>query len=184
MKTPVLETERMLLRPLRQEDAQTVFERWSSDPAVARYMIWEQHQSVQDTLDWLKMEEANLESPTSYVWGFVLKEDGLLFGSGGLNFNENHGMFEIGYNIMQSRWNQGYTTEAARAMLDFAVLELKVDRIFGHHAKENPNSGKVMEKVGFVYQRDGQYVSFGGTRAFESREYLLTLPAPWQKDRT
>ncbi len=173
MKTPILETERLILRPLTVEDAQTVFENWTSDPDVAKFMRWERHETVSVTQEWLKAEEASVESDLVYNWGFVLKETGALIGSGGLVFLESKGMYDLGYNIMKKYWNQGIATEAARKIIDFGKTELKESKFYCCHAKENPASGRVMRKVGFQYQCDGEYYSWNMARRFETREYLL-----------
>ena len=88
MITPILETDRLLLRPLKKEDAETAFRNWTSDPDVARFMSWSLHQSVADTIAWLTIEEDNFYKDTNYTWGFVLKENMELLGSGGFHYNE------------------------------------------------------------------------------------------------
>lgn len=40
MRTPILETERLILRPMKAEDAQEVFDNWAGDPDVAKFMVW------------------------------------------------------------------------------------------------------------------------------------------------
>ncbi len=175
MDTPILETKRIILRPLRVSDADEVFANWTSDPAVAKYMNWNLHQSVEETLEWLKAEEQDLTNNKNFTWGFVLKETGELFGSGGIRFDECRQMFEPGYNIMKKYWNKGLTTEAVTAILSFAVNELGVKSFFARHAKENPASGEVMKKNGFVYQGEGVCTSYDGKRTLESMEYVLNI---------
>ncbi len=175
MKTPVLETQRLLLRPLTAADAEAVFANWTSDPEVARFMRWERHQTVSETRQWLEAEEASLDSDQVYNWGFVLKETGELIGSGGLVFDESRQMYELGYNIMKKYWNRGLTTEASGKILAFGQRDLGQTRFYCCHAKDNPASGRVMTKVGFRYQQDGVYYSWNRERRFETREYLLEL---------
>ena len=64
-----------------------------------------------------------------------------------------------------------------RAVLDFAVEKLGVKRVAGGHAKENLSSKRVIEKLGFVYDRDDITPHIDGTRSFDSREYFLDLDA-------
>lgn len=173
MITPILETNRILLRPLKISDAEAIFDNWATDPDVTKYLRWNTHQSIDVTIGWLTFEEENIGNDNSYQWAFVKKENNEIFGSGGLSYNEEHKMLELGYVIMKKYWNQGLTTEAAGAFIDFAVKELNQSKFFAMHAKENPASGKVMEKIGFVYQKDGEYSSFDGKRIFESKEYVL-----------
>lgn len=175
MRTPVLETERLLLRPMTANDAESVFRNWTSDPDVAKFMRWELHKHVSETREWLTSEEALVESDAVYNWGFVLKETGELIGSGGLVYIEFKGMFELGYNIMKKYWGRGLTTEAAQRIIDFGKNELKQTKFYCCHAKGNPASGKVMTKVGFRYQKDGAYSSWNQERTFESKEYLLII---------
>jgi len=111
-----------------------------------------------------------------YIVNRERKADNKLIGSGGIYYKEDLEAFNMGYNIMKDCWHQGYTTEAARAMTEFAFLELKTKRIYANHAVDNPNSGKVMEKVGFRYFKDGFYDSMDGTKHFESKFYVLEAP--------
>lgn len=175
MKTPILETERLLLRPLTVDDVESAFINWTSDPDVAKFMRWAVHKNVSETREWLASDEALIESDEVYNWGFLLKRTGELIGSGGLVFKESAGMYELGYNIMKKYWSQGLTTEAAKAIIDFGKNELMQKQFYCCHAKDNPASGKVMTKVGFRYQNDGVYYSWNQERKFESKEYLLIV---------
>ncbi|MCL1872889.1 MAG: GNAT family N-acetyltransferase [Clostridiales bacterium] len=175
MLTPTIESTRILLRPLQVEDAETVYSNWASDPYVAKYMNWNLHQSVNDTIEWLSLEEKNIVLETNYTWGFVLKENNVLFGSGGITYNKEYEMFELGYCIMKKYWDLGLTTEAAQAIIDFGIQKLGITSYLGRHAIENPASGKVMSKLGFCYQKDGEFSSFDGTRTYKSREYLFSI---------
>lgn len=175
MKTPTLETERLLLRPLTTNDAESAYSNWTSDPDIGKFMRWELHSNISETFEWLASEETLIGSDKVYNWGFVLKETGELIGSGGLVFIEFKGMYELGYNIMKKYWNQGLTTEAAKAIIDFGKNELNQRQFYCCHAKDNPASGKVMTNVGFQYQNDGIYYSWNQKRKFESKEYLLIV---------
>ncbi len=175
MKTPVIETERMILRPLSVADANDIYERWTSDDRVSKYVRWCTHSSVKDTIEWLKVEEKNISSDKIYQWGFTLKDSGYLFGCGGVNFNEEEGVFELGYNIMHKYWNQGYTTEAAKAILQFAIKELNQCEFISCHAVDNPASGAVLRKCGFVYENNETHTKFDGVTSFDTRKYRLII---------
>ncbi|MDR1991892.1 MAG: GNAT family N-acetyltransferase [Nitrososphaerota archaeon] len=176
-----LETNRLILRPLTLADAETAYYGWTGDAEVAKYVSWLPHHSIDDTIKWLKEIEwkmdgaGNVIQSDNYIWGFVLKETGELFGSGGLIWEEGCKLFQVGYNIKKSHWNNGYTTEAMRAILHFAALDLGIKRVAGGHAKENLASAKVIEKLGFVYDRDDITPHVDGIRYFGSREYFLDL---------
>ncbi len=182
MKTPILETERLILRPITVADAEEIYTNWASDPDVAIYMTWSAHPNVEVTKGWLTEVEKGLDSDTGYDWCFVRKSDNKIIGSGGIYYNEKQGCFDIGYNTMKECWHQGYTTEAAGAMVEFAIETLKQTKLCAYHAKPNPNSGKVMEKLGFCYVQDGAFDSIDGTKHYETREYILEA-AKFKKPR-
>lgn len=173
METPVIETERLILRPLKVEDAETIFEGWATDQEVARFMRWNLHKNINETKEWLIFEEAATTGESTYNWGFVLKENQRLIGCGGLIFSQEHQMYEIGYNLARNCWGKGFATEAAKRIVEYAKHELKVTQLFATHAKENVSSGKVIEKIGFIYQNEGIYSSFDGSKVFQSKEYIM-----------
>lgn len=78
---------------------------------------------MEDTKQWLWATEESNKTDTMYDWGFWLKDGNYLFGSGGLMYHKEEKVFELGSNIMHKYWNQGYTTEAAKAILEFAQKE-------------------------------------------------------------
>ena len=83
MNTPIIETERLILRPFTLDDAEEVYRNWTSDPEVARYMSWSTHENVEVTKAWLAIVVQNITSDTDYDWVFVRKSDNTLIGSGG-----------------------------------------------------------------------------------------------------
>jgi ribosomal-protein-alanine N-acetyltransferase len=177
-----IETERLMLRPFTFADTETAYYGWTGDADVAEWVSWLPHHSLDDTMEWLKRIEwkqdagGGIVHQDNYIWGFVLKETGELFGSGGLIWEEDRKLYQVGYNIMKKHWNRGYTTEAMRAILSFAAANLRITRVLGGHAKANPASGRVLEKLGFVYQKDSVQPHIDGKRFFDSRDYLLDLP--------
>jgi|GEM_PF-1016563 len=177
----IIETDRLTLRPLILADAETAYHGWTGDAEVAEYVSWLPHHSIEDTINWLKEIEwrrddtGNISPSDNYIWGFVLKETGELFGSGGLIWEEGDQLYQVGYNIKKSHWNNGYTTEAMRAILRYAAKNLGIKRVAGGHAKENLASANVIEKLGFIYDRDDVTPHVDGIRHFDSREYYLDL---------
>ena len=175
MKTPTLETDRLILRPFRMEDAQEVFECWESDPDVAKYMFWESHNDINKTICWVREELSKLEADDWYRWAIILRETGDLIGTGLIYIEEEYAKFEIAYNLGKKAWGFGYTTEAMREVIKFAKEELGIKEIMGRHAKENPASGKILEKLGFTYIKDIPYECNIGENIYEGKEYILKL---------
>lgn len=173
MYTPILETERLILRPLCVEDAPAVFA-WASDARVAKYMTYPQHKSIDTTLEWL--QSLDHASDTYYDFGFVEKTDGTLVGSGGLYWESEKQQWRVGYNLRYESWGKGYATEAAQEMIRFAKEDLRAVKIGSYHAVENTASGHVLEKCGLVFQRFGGHQKLDGSTEFQCREML------WIKD--
>lgn len=175
MKTPVLETENFILKPVDPKDALEIYNNWTSDPAVTKFMRYSTHNSPDDTRAWLESDMNANEGEDLYNWEFVLKETGEIIGTGGFTYNKDEDLYEIGYNIMKKYWHQGKTTEIASEFVRFAKEDLKATRLFGCHAVDNVNSGKVLKKLGFVYTGNGSDSKFDGSQKFETYEYELKL---------
>lgn len=69
---------------------------------------------------------------------------------GGVGIADRNGESEIGYWIVPSHWGRGYATEAARAVVAAARDSLRIDRLVSGHFLDNPASGAVLRKLGFV----------------------------------
>lgn len=148
MKTPTIETERLLLRPLVFEDCYEAFERWTSDPEVAKFMRYNAHKSVEETKEWLSTVDE--ESDTAYDFAICVKAEGnYLCGSCGVYLSPRSNVWNVGYNLAKDHWRQGYGTEVMTALVNFLKNDLKVTAIEGMFANENVVSGHVMKKCGF-----------------------------------
>ncbi|WP_124099058.1 GNAT family N-acetyltransferase [Ruminococcus sp. Marseille-P6503] len=170
--TPVLETDRLILRPLTVKDAPAVF-KWTSDERVAKYMIYQRHENIETTIAWL--ESIKDASEDSFHWGFVLKENGRLIGSGSIKYRKEEKCWSFGYNISYDCWNRGYTTEAAKRMIEFAYKEHGARDFISEHAVDNPASGRVMEKCGLKFLHFGQYTKLDGSETVEAKVYKMHI---------
>lgn len=165
----LIETERLLLRPLTVNDAADVFE-WVSDPIVNRYMPYSLYQNLEQVEDWLRTinEEDN-------EFAFCLKESGKVIGSGSIVIDSEANAYRVGYNISRSYWQKGYATEAAKAMIQWAYDNLNARGFIAKHATDNTASGKVLLKCGFVFDCYGQYSKFDGSETFDASYYKMHL---------
>ena len=93
------------------------------------------------------------EKPDFYQWAIVPKDINEPIGSiSVVSTNEKTQMAEIGYCIGRSWWNQGITSEALRAVIDFMFDQVGANRIQAKHDVNNPHSGLVMKKCGMKYE--------------------------------
>lgn len=174
MITPVLETERLLLRPFCTNDAQDVFDCWESDPEVAKYMFWTSHKDIEKTKKWISFEIGQISKDDWYRFAVVLKGTGELIGTCLVYYEDEVKCWEIGYNLGKKYWGKGYTTEAMREVVSFAREKLGIKELVGRCAKENPASEKVMVKLGFKYEKDIPYDCNDGTIHRDGVQYRMS----------
>jgi ribosomal-protein-alanine N-acetyltransferase len=167
-KVPVIETERLILRPLTVDDAEDAFE-WTGDERVARYMIYNVHPTPEVTREWLR---SAAELRNEYLWGFVRRSDGKLIGSGSIRYRTDEERWSFGYNIRYDCWNQGYTTEAALRMMQYVREKHGAKRFVAVHQDGNAASGRVIMKCGLHLVGDCKYNKFDGTPVC-GKEYEL-----------
>lgn len=175
MKTPTLETERLILRTFTYDDARDVFECWESDPDVAKYMFWSSHNDIEKTKEWLKFEIGQIEKDEWYRFALVLKSTNELIGTALIYYEDEVKCWEIGYNLGKKYWGKGYTTEAMSKVIEFATDYLNISEIVGRYAKENPASGNIMNKLGFKYEKDIPYECNDGTVMREGVQCRLVI---------
>lgn len=166
----ILETPRLILRMPEPSDAEAVFV-WVSDPEVNRFMPYNLYETVEQARAWLETLPAQEDS---YPFAFVRKQDGRVIGSGDIGPGDDD-RWHLGYNLRRDVWNQGYATEAARAMIRFAHDTFGVRRFAASYAVDNPASGRVMEHCGMRYLRDSEYARFDGSETFKARVYGLEM---------
>ena len=148
---PILTTDRLKLRAVTMDDAQAIF-KYSSNDNVARYLLWETHQTLEDTEAFIEMAiESYDEISDFYHWG--IEYNGQLIGTiDYVGLNDYSGMGEIGYVLSEDYWNKGLVTEAAKRVIDFGFDELGLVRIQARCIAENIASSRVMEKCGMKFE--------------------------------
>lgn len=147
-----LETERLLLRKLSMDDLYDYYERIGSDGEVSRYMLWEPHQDIGETLETFEKSLAAYDEGHYYRWVAQRKEDGELLGTMSLvRVSEADSSCSFAYMFAKEFWGQGYATEAMTAVVRFAMEKLEIEKITADHFAGNVASGKVMRKLGMTY---------------------------------
>lgn len=145
-----LTTERLLLRPLRTDDADALF-RMHADPLTMRYMSTPPWPSLAQAEDLIDRDLVELPAGQHLRLGLTERGTGALVGTCSLfAFNETCRRAEIGYALARSAWGAGLMNEALRAMLAFAFGELRLNRIEADIDPRNSASAKSLERLGFV----------------------------------
>ena len=153
-----IETERLILRPWEEDDAESLFE-YAKDPDVGPRAGWAPHKSVEESRNVIKNILSGEEA-----YAICLKEDGRAIGAvelmlyGHSRLAEKEDECELGYWIGKPFWGRGLVTEASRALLKRAFGELGMSKVWAGYYEGNTRSKRVQEKLGFRFQRRSERV--------------------------
>ena len=151
--TANIKTKRLILRKFKLTDVEDMFNNWASDSEVTKYLSWLPHDNIKETKKTIKTWIKEYENPKNYNWAIVPENFGKVIGSITVVGISNEKLrCEIGYCISKSYWNQGVTTEALKAIIDYLLKEVGFTRVQAKHDIDNPASGKVMLKAGMKYE--------------------------------
>lgn len=146
---PRLETRDLVLRPAARRDAQDIYA-YACDPEVARYVLWDPHQSLAETRSYIRWLRRQYREGLPSSWVLELKSTGKVVGSiGFVWYSPLNRSAEIGYSLARPCWNHGLATQALAAASRAAFAGLPLNRLEAQHDVRNPASGRVMEKCGF-----------------------------------
>ena len=170
-----LETERLLLRPFRRTDAETV-QAILGNPLVTATLldIPEPFERV-DAEIWIGLEQAARKRGERFSFAVVLKTNKLLIGCADIEVQAQHNRGDIAFWLEPGCWGRGLATEAAARMLRYGFDTLSLHRVYAQCMRTNFASARVMEKIGLKYEatlrqhslKDGGWVDmvvYGVTR--------------------
>lgn len=152
-----LRTDRLLLRPWRETDAQALF-RYACLPEVADPAGWRPHRDVAESARTIREFYAGR--------GFALTFPGedVPFGNLGL-YNtficravKSMVCREIGFSMAPEQWNKGLMTEAVRAVIDYAFAQTEIECLWMAYFEDNERTARIARKLGFrhSFDRDGE----------------------------
>jgi ribosomal-protein-alanine N-acetyltransferase len=146
-----LETERLIIRPLTNKDAYDVFININNDQHVLDYFGAPYYDNFNSSSIDSLVRLSN--DPVSYCWGIELKKINECIGIFlQQSRNDYIGSIEIGYAIGSKYWNQGYITEAVKAVTDYLFKSVNYHKITAGYVLENLASKRVLEKCGMNYE--------------------------------
>jgi RimJ/RimL family protein N-acetyltransferase len=151
-----IETERLILRDLRDEDLDGMFE-LDSNPAVHRYL-------GNKPITHIDEAKKNIDSvKQQYIergigrWAVILKSTNEFIGWSGLRLNTEYNMngftkyYDVGYRFIERFWGNGYATESGKAAVDYAFNKMQLPELYGTTELENEASHKALLKIGLHY---------------------------------
>lgn len=147
-------TDRLILRRIRDNDYIDAFNNWCSDPDVARYTLWRPHNNSDVTKKLYDMWIDEYKNNDTFRWIVELKDTEEVIGTIDVASKKfiDFGAVELGYCYGKKFWHKGYATEALKGVIKYLFDEVDLDIIYADHMSNNPNSGKVMKKVGMSYE--------------------------------
>jgi ribosomal-protein-alanine N-acetyltransferase len=149
---PVLETERTVLRKVREQDENDMFY-YCSDEEVSRYTTWYKHNTIEDTRLFINKILEEYKNQQVAPWGVEDKTTGKFIGTCGFVYwNTNHSRAELAYALSKEYWNQGYMTEIVRKIVEFGFSKMELVRIEARCLLDNMGSARVMKKSGMTFE--------------------------------
>ncbi|HEY3131687.1 MAG TPA: GNAT family N-acetyltransferase [Acidobacteriota bacterium] len=140
------ETPRLRLRPPQKDDAAVIFSEYARDPEVTRFLLWRPHKSVRETKLFLTRCTTAWQRCSAFPWAITEKASGRLVGMVEVRIDGHKA--DIGYVLSKAYWGRGYMPEAAAAIIEWALQQPALYRIWAVCDTENRASARVLEKVG------------------------------------
>lgn len=143
-----METERLVLRPWREDDAEALY-KYASDERVGPPAGWKMHESIEESMNVLHTVLMN-----ENTWAVCEKGSDEPIGSVGIfdtdaNAENN---WQIGYWLAVPFWGRGYIPEATKCLIAYCFDERCASSVWCSHAENNAKSRRVIEKCGFTYR--------------------------------
>lgn len=149
-KFPLIETERLVLRKVTEDDADSLLA-YLSDEAVTHHMGLTPFVSKEDALDEIGWYNSIFEKATGIRWGITVKAEDPVIGSCGfLNLSKKHHRAEIGFELSKEHWGKGIASEALQAVVAYGFTQLDLNRIEALVEPTNVPSQNLLERNSFV----------------------------------
>jgi ribosomal-protein-alanine N-acetyltransferase len=146
-----LETPRLHLRLPVQDDSYAVFQKYTQDQEVTKYLTWKPHKNVDITREFIQRCIQCWQDESAFPWIVVRKNDAELVGM--IELRIDHFRADLGYVIAREYWGNGYATEMTKSVIGWAITQENIYRVWATCDVENLASARVLEKAGM--QREG-----------------------------
>lgn len=163
----ILETERLLLRPLELADAEAMFA-MDNNPNVHLYLWQKPTQDIEETKKIIEMVQSQYIKNSIGRFATILKETGEFLGWTGIKFVDDHvengntNFFDYGYRLNEKFWGKGYATEATKLWLDYGLNQMNIDSLHAYTHSENGASNTILKKTGMRFMEE--YADEDGSR--------------------
>jgi ribosomal-protein-alanine N-acetyltransferase len=149
---PILETERLLLRPYELSDAERV-EQLAGHKKVAETTLHIPHPYPKGLASsWIASHQERASKGESFIFAVVVKPINDLIGTMAIRVDKEHNRGELAYWFGVPYWGKGYCTESAKKVVDFGFNTLGLNKIWASAMTRNPASINVMRKIGLKHE--------------------------------
>lgn len=151
---PVLESQRLKLRPITLNNACALFN-YAKNENMTKYVPWKAHKSINDSIGFINSLLQEYKQFSSLMWAVQLKDDetNTMIGTCGfIRYFAHTKCWEIGYAFNPKEWGKGYAKEALLTAINYGFESTDSIRIEGSCVKENIASAKTMESVGMKFE--------------------------------
>jgi ribosomal-protein-alanine N-acetyltransferase len=164
-----LETDRLLLKNIAEEDRDFILSQFS-DKDINEYLYDAEPMVDLSEADELIEFYTQPEPRGQHRWIIVRKSDGQKIGTCGFHcFDTVNKRIDTGYDLKKAFWGNGYMQEAMKACIDFIMMDFDIDRIDAHIYYENERSIALVGKLGFSFYGENEVCEFRG------KEYLHNI---------
>jgi RimJ/RimL family protein N-acetyltransferase len=162
---PTIKTKRLILNPFHEDDVQDVVN-LAGDKNVYKTTLNLPHPyKTIDAQRWIASHSSSFIENKAITFAIRLNNN-CLIGAISLAMDSKHSRGELGYWIGTKYWNNGYCTEAVKAVIAHAFTTMNMNKVYARHLSKNVASGIVMEKCGMIkegcqreqYLKSGKYV--------------------------
>ena len=172
---PEIKTERLILNQPKWNDVPTIVSYANNLKIVENTRSMPHPYFEEDAISWIHMVNQGFKKKNNYMFAVRLQSDGDFVGGIGLTLDVENNRAELGYWMAEPFWNQGYTTEAVSAMLNFGFDTLGLNKIIAVYLTTNSASGKVMIKNGMIKEAEFKEHDIKRDHTIEDNEYVSLI---------
>jgi RimJ/RimL family protein N-acetyltransferase len=140
-----LTTTRLALRPIGAADTSSIFT-YASDPDATRFMNWPCHRALAESETFARRCVTCWQDGSAFPWALVLRESGDVVGA--IELRTRPPKADFGYILRRAFWRQGFASEAASAVVAWAMAQPAIYRVWATCHPDNIASARVLEKAG------------------------------------
>lgn len=145
-------SKRLILRKIKKEDYKAIYDCWTSDFEVSKYVTWNPHKTSEETKKLVNFWVDEYNHEHTYRWIVGKKDTNEVIGMVDvINKNLQYMTAEVGYCYGSKYWGNGYASEALTEVVNY-LHNIGFITVYAQHFKSNGASGKVMQNAGMEYE--------------------------------